>query len=186
MSLSTKNTISIQYPLGPKLASPSQTLLSSLWSSAPSVVKKYSPPQTLPVKPFNLLTPIAPREPQRLSTLLSKIRVHLCESVSQFLIPSHRLPQITIEFIGIWKRVNNPDFNVTEFSYIRNESGSNGFVLSLSSSRWPYMAKKYSPPQAHPIKRHPILPHKAQKMTPSFKVVKLDHYYISPLSRSVA
>lgn len=36
----------------------------------------------------------------------------------------------TIEFMGIWERVNNPDFNVTEFSYIRNESGSNGFVLS--------------------------------------------------------
>lgn len=36
----------------------------------------------------------------------------------------------TIEFMGIWERVNNPDFNLTEFSYIRNESGSNGFVLS--------------------------------------------------------
>lgn len=36
----------------------------------------------------------------------------------------------TIDFMGIWERVNNPDFNLTEFSYIRNESGSNGFVLS--------------------------------------------------------
>jgi len=36
----------------------------------------------------------------------------------------------TIEFMGIWERVNNPDFNLTEFSYIRNESGSNGYVLS--------------------------------------------------------
>ncbi len=35
-----------------------------------------------------------------------------------------------IEFMGIWERVNNPDFNITEFRYIRNESGSNGFVLS--------------------------------------------------------
>ena len=32
--------------------------------------------------------------------------------------------------MGIWERVNNPSFNLTEFSYIRNESGSNGFVLS--------------------------------------------------------
>jgi hypothetical protein len=32
--------------------------------------------------------------------------------------------------MGIWERVNNPDFNITEFRYIRNESGSNGFVLS--------------------------------------------------------
>lgn len=36
----------------------------------------------------------------------------------------------TIEFMGIWERVNNPHFNLTEFSYIRNESGGNGFVLS--------------------------------------------------------
>jgi len=31
----------------------------------------------------------------------------------------------TIEFMGIWERVNNPHFNLTEFSYIRNESGGN-------------------------------------------------------------
>jgi hypothetical protein len=36
----------------------------------------------------------------------------------------------TVEFMGIWEKVNNPDFNLTEFSYIRNESGSNGYVLS--------------------------------------------------------
>lgn len=36
----------------------------------------------------------------------------------------------TVEFMGIWERVNNPDFNLTEFSYIKNESGSNGYVLS--------------------------------------------------------
>jgi len=36
----------------------------------------------------------------------------------------------TVEFMGIWERVNNPNFNVTEFSYIKNESGSNGYVLS--------------------------------------------------------
>lgn len=36
----------------------------------------------------------------------------------------------TVEFMGIWERVNNPDFNLTELSYIKNESGSNGYVLS--------------------------------------------------------
>lgn len=36
----------------------------------------------------------------------------------------------TVDFMGIWERVNNPNFNLTEFSYIRNESGSNGYVLS--------------------------------------------------------
>jgi hypothetical protein len=32
--------------------------------------------------------------------------------------------------MGLWEQLNNPFFNVTAFSYIRNESGSNGFVLS--------------------------------------------------------
>jgi hypothetical protein len=32
--------------------------------------------------------------------------------------------------MGLWEQLNNPIFNVTEFSYIKNESGSNGFVLS--------------------------------------------------------
>ena len=36
----------------------------------------------------------------------------------------------TVDFMGIWERVNNPDFNLTEFRDIKNESGSNGYVLS--------------------------------------------------------
>ncbi len=40
----------------------------------------------------------------------------------------------TIQFMGAWEHVHNPSFNVTEFSNIKNEAGSNGFILS--SSRW--------------------------------------------------
>ncbi len=40
----------------------------------------------------------------------------------------------TIQFMGAWEHVHNPIFNVTEFSNIRNEAGSNGFILS--SSKW--------------------------------------------------
>ena len=40
----------------------------------------------------------------------------------------------TIQFIGSWEQLHNPDFNVTEFGNIRNEAGSNGFILS--SSKW--------------------------------------------------
>jgi hypothetical protein len=40
----------------------------------------------------------------------------------------------TIDFIGIWERINNPDFNVVEFNNIKNESGANGFVLT--SKQW--------------------------------------------------
>jgi len=36
----------------------------------------------------------------------------------------------TVGFMGLWEKKNNPQFNVTEFSYIKNEIGSNGFVLS--------------------------------------------------------
>jgi hypothetical protein len=35
-----------------------------------------------------------------------------------------------VEFMGIWEQMHNPLFNVTEFSNIKNQSGSNGFVLS--------------------------------------------------------
>ena len=40
----------------------------------------------------------------------------------------------TIEFMGLWEQMHNPGFNVTEFSNIKNEAGSNGFVLS--SKQW--------------------------------------------------
>mgnify|MGYP002621749533 FL=1 len=39
-----------------------------------------------------------------------------------------------MDFLGIWERINNPDFNVTEFSNIRMEAGTNGFVLT--SKQW--------------------------------------------------
>ncbi len=51
------------------------------------------------------------------------------------LVISHWMStRYTVEFMGVWERLYNPDFNVTEFSNIRNESGSNGFVLS--SKNW--------------------------------------------------
>jgi hypothetical protein len=40
----------------------------------------------------------------------------------------------TIEYVGIWERVNNPDFNVVEFNNIKNESGGYGYVLT--SKQW--------------------------------------------------
>lgn len=47
------------------------------------------------------------------------------------LVISHWLStRYTVEFMGLWESMNNIHFNVTEFSNIKNESGSNGFVLS--------------------------------------------------------
>jgi len=50
------------------------------------------------------------------------------------LVISHWLStRYTIEFIGLWEKMHNLNFNVTEFRNIRNESGSNGFVLSCKN-----------------------------------------------------
>jgi hypothetical protein len=40
----------------------------------------------------------------------------------------------TIEFIGIWEQLNNPDFNSLEFEGIKNEAGLNRFYLS--TKKW--------------------------------------------------
>lgn len=37
----------------------------------------------------------------------------------------------TIEFIGIWEEIYNPDFNSLEFEGIKNQAGLNRFVLSV-------------------------------------------------------
>lgn len=37
----------------------------------------------------------------------------------------------TIEYIGEWETLYNPNFNYTEFGTIRNSAGSNNFVLSV-------------------------------------------------------
>ena len=51
------------------------------------------------------------------------------------LVISHWLStRYTIRFMGIWEQMYNPDFNVTEFGNIKNESGDNGFVLT--SKQW--------------------------------------------------
>jgi hypothetical protein len=36
----------------------------------------------------------------------------------------------TIEFLGLWEKLNNPQFKLVEFDQFRNDAGSNYFVLS--------------------------------------------------------
>ena len=36
----------------------------------------------------------------------------------------------TIEFLGLWEKLNNPDFNMVDFDQFKNDSGSNAFVMS--------------------------------------------------------
>jgi hypothetical protein len=39
----------------------------------------------------------------------------------------------TIEYLGEWEALYNPDFNYTEFGTIKNAAGSNNFVLSVKN-----------------------------------------------------
>ncbi len=40
----------------------------------------------------------------------------------------------TVLFLGVWERINNPDFNTLEFEGIKNEAGRNSFFLS--AKKW--------------------------------------------------
>lgn len=37
----------------------------------------------------------------------------------------------TVEFLGIWESVYNPDFNYGEFAIIRNQAGLNSYKISV-------------------------------------------------------
>ncbi len=53
---------------------------------------------------------------------------------SSALIESWLRNKDTIEFLGVWERINNQDFNSLEFEGIKNQAGSNRF--HLSAKRW--------------------------------------------------
>ena len=38
----------------------------------------------------------------------------------------------TMEFLGTWEQINNPDFKVVEFDYFKMQAGLPSFVLSVS------------------------------------------------------
>lgn len=40
----------------------------------------------------------------------------------------------TVQFMGAWEEVHNPNFNVMEFNNIKNQAGANGYIIT--SSRW--------------------------------------------------
>ena len=49
----------------------------------------------------------------------------------QFFIDSWLRNRNTIEFIGIWERLNNPDFNYVEFDVIKSIAGLNTFIIRV-------------------------------------------------------
>jgi hypothetical protein len=63
--------------------------------------------------------------------------ISLTDMVSRFegggsLIESWLRNKNTIEFLGVWERLNNPDFNSPGFEGIRNRAGLNSFTMSVS------------------------------------------------------
>jgi hypothetical protein len=48
----------------------------------------------------------------------------------RFVVQNWMKTRSTVDFLGIWEQINNPNFNRVEFDSFRNEAGSNAFVLT--------------------------------------------------------
>lgn len=53
---------------------------------------------------------------------------------SDYILQNWMRNRSTIQFIGLWEQLHNPDFNSIEFDGFKNEAGSNSF--SLTPKRW--------------------------------------------------
>lgn len=49
---------------------------------------------------------------------------------SDYILQNWMRNRETIEFLGLWEKINNEDFNSIEFDGIRNKSGINSFILT--------------------------------------------------------
>lgn len=48
----------------------------------------------------------------------------------RFIIQNWMRSRNVVEFLGLWEEINNPNFNRVDFEAVKNEAGSNGFVLT--------------------------------------------------------
>jgi len=48
----------------------------------------------------------------------------------RFVVQNWMKTRFSVEFLGLWEMINNPNFNRVEFDTIKHESGSNSFVLT--------------------------------------------------------
>ena len=65
---------------------------------------------------------------------LTDIAKHKNSDDPRFVIQNWMRTRSSIEFLGIWEVLNNPGFNRVEFDTVKNESGSNAFVMT--PSKW--------------------------------------------------
>jgi hypothetical protein len=61
---------------------------------------------------------------------LTDIAKHKNADDPRFVIQNWMRTRFTVEFLGIWEQLNNPDFNRVEFEAVKNEAGSNAFVMT--------------------------------------------------------
>src|SRR3989338_3611181 len=61
---------------------------------------------------------------------LTDIALSKNEDEPNYIVKNWLSSNITIEFLGIWEQINNPDFKGVEFDAFKNAAGSNSFVLS--------------------------------------------------------
>jgi len=61
---------------------------------------------------------------------LTDMAKHKNAEATGYVISRWLSARYTTDFMGVWEKVNNPDFNVVEFNNIKKESGANGFVLT--------------------------------------------------------
>ncbi len=65
---------------------------------------------------------------------LSDIAKYKDDNRSDYILQNWMRNRSTIEFIGLWERLHNEDFNSIEFDGFKNEAGANSF--SLTPKRW--------------------------------------------------
>jgi hypothetical protein len=61
---------------------------------------------------------------------LTDIAKHKNPESTALIISNWLRTKFTIEFMGLWEQMHNPDFNLIEFEEVKSEAGSNSFVLS--------------------------------------------------------
>lgn len=61
---------------------------------------------------------------------LTDIAKYKNDNDPRFVIQNWMRNRNTLEFIGLWEALNNPDFNRVQFDSFRNEAGLNRFILT--------------------------------------------------------
>ena len=62
-------------------------------------------------------------------TDMAKFKSHKSTGV---IIANWLTTKYSIQFMGAWEQMHNPNFNVMEFHNIKNEAGTNGYIISSS------------------------------------------------------